>query len=151
MCASAERKGVPVERSFAIFAIHDILLLHEPLTTESRQGSGGAVTPSNLGRTAGKRATKEIGRRRVTPLMSTQKWENFTLRFTKDDYELMSKVASLRHETLAALVRRAVMREIGQLGFLTEDERHALELDDDDKTSLGSRSSESPSKMRWSP
>jgi hypothetical protein len=83
--------------------------------------------------------------------MSTQKWENFTSRFTKDDYDLVSKVASLRHETLAALARRAVMREIGRLGYLTQDERHALELDDDDKTSLGPRSSEFPSKTKWSP
>jgi uncharacterized protein (DUF1778 family) len=59
--------------------------------------------------------------------MSRQMRESFTLRFTKDDYALMSKVASLRHETLADFVRRAVMREIGRLGFLTDDERKALE------------------------
>ncbi len=43
-----------------------------------------------------------------------------------DDAHLLREVCQLRRESLSAFARRAVMRELARLGFLTVDETERI-------------------------
>jgi len=51
-----------------------------------------------------------------------------TFRIEEADRELLEKICRARGESLSSFVRRALRREFARLGFLSQDELKALEL-----------------------
>jgi len=47
-------------------------------------------------------------------------------RVADEDYELLVSIAKSRREALSTLVRRALLREMAHLNYLSEEERKAL-------------------------
>ena len=64
-------------------------------------------------------------------LRSLRLQEQVCVRFTKDEMALMVKTIRLRHENVSNFIRRAALKEIARLGFLTDDERQALGIDNE--------------------
>ena len=60
--------------------------------------------------------------------MSKFKRESITFKLEEVDRELLEKVCRARGESLSSFVRRALRREFARLGFLSQDEVKALEL-----------------------
>ena len=60
--------------------------------------------------------------------MSKFKRESITFKLEEADRELLEKVCRARGESLSSFVRRALRREFARLGFLSQDEVKALEL-----------------------
>jgi len=52
--------------------------------------------------------------------------ENFTLRFSKRDRELLQKICAAKGIDPSDFVREAVRKQFGELAYLTEDEKKAL-------------------------
>jgi len=52
--------------------------------------------------------------------------ENVNVRFSKQDLELLLHVAESRRENLSVLIRRAAMKYLAELSFLSSDEKKAL-------------------------
>ena len=50
------------------------------------------------------------------------------IRLPKNDKTPIEKVCKLRHENLSSFTRRAILRELARLGFLSEEEQQALEI-----------------------
>ncbi len=51
-----------------------------------------------------------------------------SVRMKKDLSDLISKVAAQRGEDLSDFVRRAVLRELARLSYLSPEEKKALEI-----------------------
>ena len=51
-----------------------------------------------------------------------------SVRVTSDPHELVGDVSWTRGEDISSGVRRAVLRELERLGFLSEDQKKALEI-----------------------
>jgi len=60
--------------------------------------------------------------------VSKFKRESITFKLEEADRELLEKVCRARGESLSSFVRRALRREFARLGFLSQDEVKALEL-----------------------
>jgi len=60
--------------------------------------------------------------------VSKFKRESITFKLEEVDRELLEKVCRARGESLSSFVRRALRREFARLGFLSQDEVKALEL-----------------------
>jgi|YelNatPaOPRAMG01_1025707.scaffolds.fasta_scaffold32699_5 uncharacterized protein (DUF1778 family) len=60
--------------------------------------------------------------------MSKFKRESITFKLEEADRQLLEKVCRARGESLSSFVRRALRREFARLGFLSQDELKALEL-----------------------
>jgi len=52
--------------------------------------------------------------------------ENVNVRFSKRDLELLSKVAESRRENVSVFIRRAVMKYLAEMRYLSEEEKKAL-------------------------
>jgi len=52
--------------------------------------------------------------------------ETLTVRITKRDLAMLEKIASMRREDASTFIRRAMLKEFAELGFLSEEERQAL-------------------------
>jgi len=50
------------------------------------------------------------------------------IKIEKNDLRLAKLIAEKRGEGLADFVRRSIRSELGRLGFLTDDEKKALEV-----------------------
>ena len=53
------------------------------------------------------------------------------IRLPGSDFALVEKVCKLRHEDLSNFTRRAILRELARLGFLSREEQQALEVQKD--------------------
>lgn len=50
------------------------------------------------------------------------------VRVTEEDRKILDKVCKLRGEDLSDFVRRAILKELAELGFLSEEKKKALGL-----------------------
>jgi uncharacterized protein (DUF1778 family) len=82
--------------------------------------------------------------------------ERIEVLLSKEDVALLKRVAKLRHSTQPSIVREALMEWLARRGFLSKEETAALgfspqTISETSAPRLEPRSSDSPSKTKWSP
>jgi hypothetical protein len=50
------------------------------------------------------------------------------VRLDEKTYQLLKKVTEARGESMGVFIRRAILRELARLSFLSEEEKKALEV-----------------------
>lgn len=56
------------------------------------------------------------------------------VRISRETRDLLDKISKVRGEDLSSFVRRAILKELGYLGFLSKEQEKALELKPSNQT-----------------
>jgi hypothetical protein len=55
------------------------------------------------------------------------------VRWTENNYNLIKKVSEARGETVGSFIRRSVKKELASLGYLTDEEKKALGINQENE------------------